>query len=121
MAINKVLVVDDSEAELVNLKKIVASTGALVSLARSGREAVAKALSESPDLILMDIVMDELDGYAACREIKKNPATRDIPVIFVSSKRQKADRLWAAKQGGQDLITKPYTEADILDKLRSIG
>ena len=121
MAINTVLVVDDSETELTNLKNIVASTGAIVTVARSGREAVHKAQSERPDLILMDIVMDELDGYAACREIKKDPATRHIPVVFVSSKRQKADRLWAAKQGGQDLISKPYTEDEIVSKIRSIG
>ena len=119
MAIHKVLVVDDNEPELMNLKNIVAATGASVLVARSGREAVAMASSESPDLILMDIVMDEVDGYAACREIKHNPTTADIPVVFVSSKHQKADRLWAAKQGGEDLISKPFTKEQIVDKIRS--
>ncbi len=121
MAISKVLIVDDSETELVNLKNIVASTGAVVSLARSGSEAVSKAKAEQPDLILMDIVMDELDGYAACREIKKDPQTSAIPVVFISSKHQKADRLWAAKQGGEDLISKPYTENQIVEKLKAFN
>jgi len=119
MSINKVLIVDDSETELVNLKDIVSSAGAVVLLARSGTEAIQKAKAEQPDLILMDIVMDELDGYAACREIKKDPDTAAIPVVFVSSKHQKADRLWAAKQGGEDLISKPYTRDQIVEKLKT--
>lgn len=121
MSINKVLIVDDSETELVNLKNIVSSTGAVVLLARSGNEAVEKAKAEQPDLILMDIVMDELDGYAACRAIKKDPQTSAIPVVFVSSKHQKADRLWAAKQGGEDLISKPYTQDQIVEKLKAFN
>ena len=100
MAISKVLIVDDSETELANLKNIVSGTGCIVAVARSGEEAVQMAAKERPDLILMDIVMDNVDGYAACREIKRNDATADIPVVFVSSKHQKADRVWAAKQGG---------------------
>jgi twitching motility two-component system response regulator PilH len=121
MSINKVLIVDDSETELVNLKNIVSATGAVVLLARSGSEGVQKAKAEQPDLILMDIVMDEVDGYAACRAIKKDPATSTIPVVFVSSKHQKADRLWAAKQGGEDLITKPYTQDQIVEKLKAFN
>ena len=85
MAINKVLIVDDSETELVNLKTIVSSAGAVALLARSG----------------------------------KDPDTADIPVVFVSNKNQKADRLWAAKQGGEDLISKPYTPDQIVEKLKT--
>lgn len=121
MPVSKVLIVDDSEPELLNLKKIVSTAGCSVSIARSGKEALEKTRSEVPDLILMDIVMDEVDGYAACREIKKDPATAKIPVVFVSSKNQKADKLWAVKQGGDDLITKPYTEEQIISKIRSFG
>jgi twitching motility two-component system response regulator PilH len=114
MAVNKVLVVDDSYADLENLKNAVSKAGCRVVTASSGKEAVTKAKSEKPDLVLMDIVMDELDGYGACRQIVNDDETKDIPVVFVSTKNQRADRLWAEKQGARGLITKPYTEEAIL-------
>ncbi|MFW2374454.1 MAG: response regulator [Gammaproteobacteria bacterium] len=117
MPINKILIVDDSSTDLINLKETVSNTGTTIISATSGKEAVAKALAEKPDLIFMDIVMDEVDGYHACRQIRDNDATKDIPVIFVSSKHQRADRLWAEKQGGRGFITKPYTKEDILEQI----
>lgn len=117
MAVNKILIVDDSTTDLVNLKNIVAKTGVAIITATSGKEAIDKALSEKPDLIFMDIVMDDVDGFKACREIVRDPATKDIPVVFVSSKHHKADRLWAEMQGGRGLISKPYSDDDILDQI----
>ena len=86
MAIRKILLVDDSPAQLKEMKAAVASVDANVVTANSGKEAVAMAKAEKPDLIFMDIVMDELDGYGACRDIKSDAATKDIPVVFVSTK-----------------------------------
>ena len=118
MAVNKVLVVDDSYPDLESLKSAVTKAGCRVLTATSGKEAVAKAKSEKPDLVLMDIVMDDLDGYGACRQIVNDEETKDIPVVFVSTKYQRADRLWAEKQGARGLITKPYTEEMILTEVR---
>lgn len=117
MSVNKVLVVDDSYPDLEHLKNTVSKAGCQVVTATSGDEAVAKAKSERPDLVLMDIVMDGLDGYGACRQIVNDDETRDIPVVFVSTKNQRADQLWAEKQGARGLITKPYTEEDILSEI----
>lgn len=117
MSINKILVVDDSSTDLLNLKSAVATAGASIVTATSGKEAVSKAKSEKPDLIFMDIVMDEVDGYRACRLIHEDPDLKDIPVIFVSSKHQRADKLWAEKQGGRGFITKPYTTEDIVKQI----
>lgn len=119
MAVEKILIVDDSQTDLLNLKSIVEKSGCLIVTAKSGKEAVEKAGSEKPDLIFMDIIMDEMDGYSACREIVDNPDTQNIPVVFVSSKQQKADEIWAQKQGGKGLIGKPYTEEQILEKIQS--
>lgn len=118
MAISKVLVVDDSSTDLLNLKNAVASTGVSIITATSGKEAVEKAKSEKPDLIFMDVVMDEVDGYRACREIQNDASTKDIPVVFVTSKQQRADRLWAEKQGGRGFITKPYTSEQIVEQIK---
>jgi twitching motility two-component system response regulator PilH len=118
MAVKKVLVVDDSYPELEFLKSAVSKTGCRVLTASSGKDAVVIAKNEKPDLVLMDIVMDELDGYGACREIMNDDATKDIPVVFVSTKNQRADRLWAERQGARGMITKPYTEETILAEVQ---
>lgn len=118
MPVNKVLVVDDSSPDLERLKAAVSMAGCRVLTAKSGREAVEKTKAEKPDLVLMDIVMDELDGYGACRQITSDAETKDTPVVFVSTKKQRADRLWAERQGARGLITKPYTEETILAEIR---
>lgn len=119
MGVNKVLIVDDSNVDLQNLKGIVEKNGYRTVTANSGKEAVEKARQEKPDLIFMDIIMDNMDGYSACREIKQDGNTRDIPIVFVTSKNQKADVMWAQKQGGRALVSKPYTENDIVAQLRA--
>ncbi|HED34552.1 MAG TPA: response regulator [Gammaproteobacteria bacterium] len=121
MAINKVLLVDDSPMDLANIRSIVSDAGYSVLTATTGIEAIQMARSEQPDLIFMDIVMEGADGYDACREISKNGETRSIPVVFVSSKNQKADRVWAELQGGKAFITKPFTPEQILDQITALN
>jgi twitching motility two-component system response regulator PilH len=114
----KILVVDDTAAHLQQMKEIVSGAGYQVVAASSGRQAVELSLAEKPDLIFLDIVMDDLDGYGACREITKAEETKDIPVVFVSTKKQRADKLWAEKQGAKALISKPIDEAEIIKYLK---
>ena len=121
MAIHKVLLVDDSPTDLANIRSIVADAGYSVLTAKSGNEAIQVAKSEMPDLIFMDIVMEGADGYDACREITQNGETKNIPVVFVTSKNQKADRVWAELQGGKAFITKPYTPEQILDQISELN
>ncbi len=119
MSLNKVMIVDDSPTDLLNLKTIVEAKGLRIVTATSGKEAIEKAKRETPDLIFMDIIMDNMDGYSACRELKSEASTKDIPVVFVTSKNQKADIMWAKKQGGRSLVAKPYTESDIVAELHT--
>ena len=114
----KVLVVDDTAAHLQQMKEIVSEAGYQVITATSGREAVEKARSEKPSMVFLDIVMDDLDGYGACREITGDAETKDIPVVFVSTKNNRADRLWAEKQGARALLSKPIDSDEIVDNLK---
>jgi twitching motility two-component system response regulator PilH len=117
MPIKKVLVVDDSQVDRLNIQNIVSDAGYTVIAAASGQEAIEKATAEKPDLIFMDVVMQQMDGYQACREITHNEGTKDIPIVFVTSKGQKADRMWAEMQGGKALVQKPYTPDQIIEQI----
>ncbi len=119
MAINKVLVVDDSPTELSNIKTIVAATGCIVLSASNGKQALELARNERPDIIFMDILMPEMDGYEATRRLHNDTATKDIPIVFVTSKSQKADRLWGQMQGGKGYVTKPFTADQIIEQLKA--
>jgi len=117
MSINKILVVDDSTVDRMNIQNIIADAGYNVIAASSGQEAIEKASAEKPDLIFMDVVMQQMDGYQACREITHDEATKDVPIVFVTSKGQKADRMWAEMQGGKGLVQKPYTPDQIIEQI----
>ena len=118
---SKILIVDDSAAQLASLRSLLEQNGYLTITATTGSEAVQKATSESPKAILLDIVMPDMDGYEACRLLQANANTKGIPVLFVSSKNQKADQLWAKMQGGKALISKPYEPQQILDALKAFA
>jgi twitching motility two-component system response regulator PilH len=118
MAAKKILVVDDNATDLKNMEQIVAGAGCMVVSATGGTEALAKAKSEKPDLIFLDIVMPDLDGYATVRALRADSATKSIPVVFVSSKGQQADKVWAQMQGGTDLVVKPFTKEQIIEQLK---
>lgn len=117
----KVLIVDDSPVDLANIKGILSDAGCLVITASNGREAIAKALSEKPNVIFLDIVMPDMDGYEACRLLNEAPNTKAIPVIFVTSKGQKADLVWGQMQGAKGHVVKPYSADQIIDQLKKVS
>ena len=120
MAIRKVLCVDDSATDLKNLEQICAGAGYQVITATNGKDAVAKAKSERPDAILLDVLMLDMNGFQACRSLTSNAETKGIPVILVTCKGEKTDKLWGAEQGARGYVTKPYTPDQILGELRGL-
>lgn len=120
MAIQKILICDDSSTDLANLRNILQTTGCVIIETWDGAEALKKAKAEKPDVIFLDIVMPGMDGFATCRALHEDPETKHIPVIFVSSKNQKADKVWAQMQGAKDLIGKPGDPKEILAALAAL-
>jgi twitching motility two-component system response regulator PilH len=118
MAANKALVVDDSTTDLSNIKAILQEAGWMVTSANNGTQAIERAKADKPNIIFMDIVMPQLDGYGTSRALAEDPATKGIPVVFVSTKSSKADQVWARAQGGKALITKPFSADQIVDALK---
>ena len=116
----RILIVDDSPTQLNGLSKILTKHGYETIEAEDGALAVAKASSEKPDIILMDVVMPNLNGFQATRQMTKNPDTSHIPVIMLTSKDQETDRVWATRQGASDYLTKPPSENDLLSKIETL-
>lgn len=120
MNMHKIMIVDDSAVDLQHLKDIVTKAGYLAITATNGKEAYERAKSDRPDVILMDVVMDGVDGFEACRTINQDQDLHAIPIVFVTSKNQRADRVWGELQGGRAMISKPYTQEQVLSTIASL-
>jgi twitching motility two-component system response regulator PilH len=116
----KVLIVDDSPTEIHILKGMLERHGYECIGAESGEQGIELAHSARPDLILMDIVMPGLNGFQATRHLTRDPQTRQIPIIIVSTKSQETDKVWGLRQGARDYLTKPVTEDDLISKIQAV-
>jgi twitching motility two-component system response regulator PilH len=112
-----ILVVDDSPTMMSATSKILNAAGHEVIQAGGGYEGIEKAASEKPDLILMDVVMPDINGFQATRKITTNPETKHIPVIILTTKDQETDKVWAMRQGAKDYIVKPPSKEELLSKI----
>jgi len=113
-----ILVVEDQEDLRAILRDFLSASGYSVIEAVDGAESVAKAASQRPDLVLMDIQLPVLDGYDATRQIKALPGLEAIPIIAVSSFAMKGDEEKARASGCNDYVTKPYSPVDLLRLIR---
>ncbi|MGD1715907.1 response regulator [Dapis sp. BLCC M172] len=110
----KVLIVDDCETVRKLCSQILAKIGLNITLASNGLEGLEKVKLEHPDLVLLDIIMPEMNGYQVCRQIKSYPQTMNIPVVFCSSKSTEVDAYWAMKQGADGYLSKPVKKNELM-------
>ena len=109
----RILIVDDSPSQLMSIRRIVEKLGHEALTAEDGAAGVEAAKRELPELILMDVVMPNLNGFQATRSISREPTTKHIPVILVTTKDQDTDRVWGMRQGAKAYITKPFSESEL--------
>jgi len=112
-----ILIVDDDPNNLKVASGYLQAQGLEIMLAKSGEDGLERARLGAPDLILMDVRMPGMDGYAACRKLKEEPTTSDIPVLFLSALDDVTDKLKGFAVGGLDYITKPIDEAELLARV----
>lgn len=118
----RILIVDDSPSQLMGIRRIVEKLGHQALTAEDGQAGVETAKRELPDLILMDVVMPNLNGFQATRSITREPTTAHIPVILVTTKDQNTDRVWGMRQGAKAYLTKPFSEVELSEAiLKTIG
>ena len=109
----KILIVDDSPSQLLGIQRIVEKLGHESITAEDGAAGVEVAKRELPDMVLMDVVMPNLNGFQATRTLKREASTSHIPVILVTTKDQDTDRVWGMRQGAKAYITKPFSETEL--------
>jgi twitching motility two-component system response regulator PilH len=110
----QIMIVDDSPTDAYILQKMLEKNGYQTLTVDNGSEGIEIARRMKPDLILMDVVMPVLDGFRATRELSAHPETASIPVIIVTRKDQKVDRIWGMRQGARDYLIKPVRENALL-------
>jgi len=115
----KILVVDDHEATQILLREIITDNSFEVILASSGKEAIEIAKVQIPDLILLDVMMPEMDGYETCEKMKSIRELHSIPVIFISALGKPIDKVKAFEVGGVDYVTKPLSELELVSRIRT--
>lgn len=114
-----IMIVDDTPANLDLLRSMLAAPGYRVTVFPSGASALSAAALRPPDLILLDILMPEMDGYETCRRLKASEALREIPVLFISALSETLDKVKAFSLGGVDYLTKPFQEEEVLARVRT--
>jgi len=114
-----ILIVDDTPANLRLLAEILAKKGHKIRPASHGKMALLAAQTQPPDLILLDIMMPEMDGYEVCRRLKANERTQDIPVIFISALDETLDKVTAFSVGGVDYIAKPFHVGEVVARVNT--
>lgn len=112
-----VLIVDDVPENLQVLYKILSQEGYSFSIATNGAETFNVLEKQKPDLILLDVMLPDTDGYEICRKIKNSEKNNDIPIIFLTAKNDSDDKIKAFDIGGVDFITKPFEEIEVLRKV----
>lgn len=114
-----ILIVDDSRTVVRALQLIFEREGYLTFSAFDGQQAISIAHRHRPDVVLMDVVMPNMNGFEATRALTSDPATSAIPVIMMSGTEQVADRVWGLRLGAKGFLTKPINRDELLTKVRS--
>ncbi|HKA18911.1 MAG TPA: response regulator [Blastocatellia bacterium] len=115
----RILVVDDTPANIQTLTAILKEKGYQLSVAINGRQALEVIEKVRPDLVLMDVMMPEMDGYEACRQIKASAAWRDLPIIFLSAKTDATDIVHGFELGAVDYVAKPFNAHELLARVNT--
>lgn len=120
MAGEKVLIIDDEQHIVELLKYNLETNGYKAYFSFNGRDGLSAAFEKKPDLILLDIMLPEMDGYDVCKELRKNKETRSIPVIMLTAKGDELDKILGLELGADDYITKPFSVRELLARVKAV-
>jgi CheY-like chemotaxis protein len=120
MGKKKILLVDDSHTVLLMERMVLGGDKRFeLLLAHDGKQAVEMATAHKPDLIFMDVIMPQMNGFEACKALRAQPTTKDIPVIMVTTRGEPQNVEAGYAAGASEYITKPFNSAELVEKLRN--
>ena len=117
----RVLIIDDSPTDKLAIYTMLKKYGHNFLFADDGLSGIAAAKEKQPDVILMDVVMPEVNGYQATRRLAQDKATAHIPVVMISSKTQESDRVWGMRQGARAYVCKPASEQELAKLINQLA
>lgn len=118
--VSRILVVDDEMPNRKVMDAILQHAGYASSLAVNGREALERVREDPPDLIFLDVMMPEMDGYEVCRRIKNDPATRHIPIVIITALSDKESKIQGLNAGANDFLGKPVDAAELITRTKNL-
>ena len=116
----KILVVDDELDSVKLIGIMLQRQGYEIVAAQSGAQALVKAETENPDLVILDIMMPDIDGYEVCRQLRTNPATANLPIIMFTAKTLVGDKVTGFQAGADDYLTKPVHPAELASRVKAV-
>lgn len=114
-----ILIVDDEEDVLDLLQLVFETSGFAVRRASSGKTAVSSAWEEPPDVVLLDVMMPEMDGWQVLRTLKGDERTRNVPVVMLSARAERRDKMIGLQEGAEGYIAKPFSPAEVVREVQS--
>jgi len=117
---SRILIVDDEMDTLLPLKRSLEVEDYIIVEAYSGNEAIEKAKTEIPDLILLDLTLPEMDGYDVCSILKKDKVTNNIPIVMLTAKDAVKDKVKGLEIGADDYVTKPFNLNELKARIKSV-
>ncbi|MCB0052331.1 MAG: response regulator, partial [Caldilinea sp.] len=115
-----ILIVDDDPLNRMNLEALLTPDGYDLHFAATGAEALVLAMEVHPDLVLLDVMMPEMDGYEVCRRLRADPTVSEVPIVLVTVLDDEASLVAGLESGADDFLSKPYSSVELLARVRSI-
>ncbi|MBP7675659.1 MAG: response regulator [Thermoanaerobaculia bacterium] len=114
-----ILIVDDEEDVLDLLQLVFETSGFVVRRASTGKSAVSSAWEQPPDVVLLDVMMPEMDGWQVLRTLKGDERTRNVPVVMLSARAERRDKMIGLQEGAEGYIAKPFSPAEVVREVQS--
>ncbi len=115
-----ILIIDDSPTDVRVFTTLLEKAGHTVSSVGNAEDGIEHVRAKRPDAIIMDVIMPGMNGFQATRTLSRDPETRDVPILIITTKSMETDRVWGLRQGARDFITKPINEKDFLARIGNL-
>lgn len=116
-----ILIIDDSPTDVRVFTTLLERAGHKVDSVNNAEEGIERVRAELPALVIMDVIMPGMNGFQATRTLTRDPVTKDVPIVMITTKSMETDRVWGLRQGARDYVVKPVDTDDLMAKIKALG